>query len=144
MLDKLVSDDLKEKLYLYVKENYWIIFRSNTSILSSTCRQLALGIGGVLLLGKLNDCYGLLGTKIIFTLLVLFFILDAGQYWYQSFSFRKLAEDYDRKIDKGEITNISDLVETPGINNITNTFFIGKLFTLILASLVFIILIWRM
>jgi hypothetical protein len=117
MMDKPNCSYVKESLFQYVRDCYWNIFRGNTAILSSTCRQLALGIGGVLLIN--GNIKGIC-NKFILTLLVLFFIVDAGQYAYQSFSFHKLAKKYDDQIEAGKIIEVSNLIEPPGINTWTN------------------------
>lgn len=139
------TSDIKEPLYKYVKDYYWSIFRSNTTILSSTCRQLALGVGSISWFAKSNACYAhvIWQTNSILILLVLFFIFDAGQYIKQSSSFRSLAIEYDTKIDTGEITKISELVEKPGVNAMTFIFFIAKLATLGFASMFFIYVILK-
>lgn len=131
---------VKEPLFQYVKDCYWNIFRGNTAILSNTCRQLALGIGGVLLIDRIN--VGLIWFKAIITLLVLFFISDAIQYLYQSLSFKNLAKNYDKQIENGVIKEISQLVEPPNISKATNILFGIKLFFLAVASILFIGTIW--
>lgn len=131
----------KEKLYQYVKDNYWKIFIRDTGTLSNTCRVLALGLGGVLLTGKVNvndamfSCY----IKGILLLLFLFFIFDAGQYLIQSISFRNLALKYDKEINDGTIEKIDKLIEKPGMNDLTNAFFYIKLIFLGMACIFFLI-----
>lgn len=133
------NTDNKEKLFEYVWTHYWFIFRANTSIVSSTCRQLALGIGGVLLIQQNKIS---ISSKFIITLLVFFFLADLFQYTYQSFSFRKLAKDSDDVIDKDKITNSTELRIPPEISYITNFLFSMKIVILLLAALFFLIVIW--
>lgn len=138
----MTNEDKKETLYQYVKDYYWSTFHCNTATLSNTCRQLALGLGGLAWVAKSppqNSC----NAKFILLFLILFFISDAAQYLFQSYSFHNLAEDYDKKIETGEINEISMLVEKPKMNALTHAFFIAKLILLGLASIFFISLLFN-
>lgn len=138
----MTGDDKKEPLYKYVKDYYWSTFRRNTAILSSTCRQLALGLGGLAWLAK-PDTQSSCSAKSILLFVVLFFISDAAQYLFQGYVFQQLAEEYDKKISSGTISEIAKLVEKPKMNRLTHVFFIAKLILLGLASLFFIILLFK-
>jgi|GEM_PF-2608766 hypothetical protein len=137
-----MTEDKKEILYKYVKDYYWSTFRRNTTILSSTCRQLALGLGGLAWLDKSN-IQGSCCAKSILLFVVLFFISDTGQYLFQSYAFQQLAEEYDRNIQSGTISEISNLVEKPKMNCLTHIFFITKLILLALASIFFLALLYQ-
>ncbi|MBX9585842.1 MAG: hypothetical protein K2X50_01160 [Gammaproteobacteria bacterium] len=143
--DKDNKDKLKEDLYQYVKDNYWMIFRRDTTILSSTCRQLALGLGSISIFGKSNPCYTYYSCYVvtILLLLLLFFIFDAAQYFYQSNAYRDLAKDYDHQIDNNKVTKKSQLIEREGMNDPTNFLFNTKLILLALASVFFLILLFK-
>lgn len=136
------NEDKKEPLYKYVKDYYWSTFHYNTATLSSTCRQLALGLGGLAWATKSNT-QNSCDAKFIILFLILFFISDAVQYLFQSYAFHNLAEDYDKKIETGEITDVSRLVEKPKMNLPTHVFFIAKLILLALASIFFISLLFN-
>ena len=140
-----IATDKKESLYKYVKDYYWSIFRSNTAILSSTCRQLALGLGSISWLAKSNPSYAQFTCQAntILIVLVFFFIFDAAQYLIQSISFHNLAKDYDNKIKAGEITVVSQLIERPRMNIATNVLFGIKLVLLACAAGFFISLIFK-
>jgi hypothetical protein len=138
----MTNGEDKEELYTYVKDYYWSTFRRNTAILSSTCRQLALGLGGLVWFAKpdiQNSCY----SNSILLFIVLFFISDATQYLYQSYAFQKLAEEYDKKIGSGAISEKSKLTEKPNMNRLTNFFFIAKLIFLALATIFFLLLLFH-
>lgn len=137
----MTKEDKKEPLYTYVKDYYWSTFRRNTTILSSTCRQLALGLGGLAWFAN-PDIRNACQAKSILLFVVLFFIADAAQYLFQGYAFHQLAEEYDEKIETGKITEISELVEKPKMNRLTHVLFIAKLFLLVLASLFFIALLF--
>ena len=146
MTKKLNCNHINELLFQYVKDNYWYVFRGNSAIVSSTCRQLALGIGGVLLIQNSILCFG----KLIFTLLVLFFLFDALQYLNQACVYYNLAKKYDSEIKAGSIDDVSKLVPPEESNNgcisvmhqFTNILFMFKLGVLFLASVLFLIKIW--
>lgn len=138
----MTEDDKKELLYKYVKDYYWSTFRRNTTILSSTCRQLALGLGGLVWFAK-SDIQNSCCAKTILLFVVLFFISDATQYLFQGYAFQQLAEDYDAKIGSGAISEVSNLIEKPKMNKLTHVFFIAKLILLGLASLFFIALLFK-
>lgn len=131
----------QENLYKYVYDRFWAVYQRGTSTLSSSCRQLALGIGGVSVFGgdglhSNNHC---LILSLLF-LLVLFFICDSTQYFLNSNNFKKQAEDFDNKIQNGDITDASEIIAKPGLTDSSKAFFIIKLTILFLASIVFIIL----
>lgn len=93
----MTVDDKKEPLYKYVKDYYWSTFRRNTAILSSTCRQLALGLGGLAWLAK-ADIQSSCPAKSILLFIVLFFITDAAQYLAQGYAFQQLAKNTMKKL----------------------------------------------
>ena len=131
----------EEVLYKYVKDHYWSAFIRNTAIVSTTCRQLALGLGGLVWFDRSNtidSCH----IKTILLLLVLFFLSDAAQYLLKCSAYQTLAEDYDEKIKEGTVTNKSELVEKPHMNRAGNLLFIAKLILIGLASLLFLILLF--
>jgi hypothetical protein len=130
--------DPREPLYKYVKDHYWSVRNSSASTLSTTCRQLALGEGGLCWLIKAANfnCHISSQINFIFILLVIFFILDALQYLVISINYHDLAKKYDEKILKSQIKKIEKLSEPKNVNRISNIFFILKLFTLVLASLI--------
>lgn len=135
----------KEVLYQYVNDAFGAIYREHTRILSSTCRQLALGEGGLCWLLKsstVNECIAY-QVNMVLILLVLFFLFDAAQYLISSILYKKQAEDYHNKISKDEIKDLSMLIEPQGINSPANVFFSIKLFILMFASLYLIFLILK-
>lgn len=138
----MIDENKKESLYKYVKDYYWAIFHYNTATLSSTCRQLALGLGGLAWLAK-SDLQHFCCAKSILLFIVLFFISDSAQYLFQGYAFQQLADEYDEKIGNGTISEISKLVEKPKMNIPTHVFFVVKLILLGLASLFFIHLIFK-
>ncbi len=138
----MTVEEKKESLYKYVKDYYWSTFHYNTATLSSTCRQLGLGLGGLAWLAK-SDTQNSCCAKSILLFVVLFFISDAIQYLFQGYSFQQLAENYDKKIDRGEISEVSKLVEKPNMNILTHVFFVAKLIFLVLASIFFLALLFN-
>jgi hypothetical protein len=135
----------EETLYNYVYENFVSIYREHTRILSSTCRQLALGEGGLCWLFK-SFTYGQCisyQANIVLVLLVLFFLFDAAQYLISSGLYKNKAEEYNEKISKGEIKNVSQLTEPPSINKPGSVCFIIKLSILVFASIYLIFLILK-
>lgn len=139
----------KEELYDYVKTHYWSVYRNSSSILSSSCRQLALAVGGICWLIKSNSeqkfytCQINIFTNIILILLVLFFVFDAAQYFISSLSYKKLARDYDSKITSEEFKEISQLVEPQSINILPIICFSMKILLLIFSSFSFIYLLLK-
>ncbi|MFO2976477.1 hypothetical protein SCO70_02835 [Legionella pneumophila serogroup 3] len=137
MADETVD---KEELYNYVKNHYWAVYRNSSTILSSTCRQLALALGGLCWLIKSNPDYKVVTcqSNLILVFLVMFFIFDALQYLISSMSYQKLAKKYDNKITNSKLTSISELIEPSDINHLPMICFSLKLFFLIFSSVVFI------
>lgn len=133
-------DSQKEWFDEYVYKRYWKIFERDTATLSSTCRQLALGIGSVSILGLhgIHQSHPIMYASILF-ILVLFFISDGAQYLNSSLRFQSLAKRYDREIKNGITKDIYQLEEEPCMNILTNRFFSFKIFLLILASIIFLI-----
>jgi hypothetical protein len=109
-------DEKKERCYQYVKDNFSVNYERDTTILSSTCRQLAFGLGGIVVT-KLNIEHVPYSfcTITIILLLLFFFISDAAQYLNQSNSYKKLADDYNRAIKNNCITSITQLEEKDGM-----------------------------
>ncbi len=135
----------KESLYHYVYENFALVYREHTRILSSTCRQLALGEGGLCWLLK-SFTYGQCISyqiNIVLILLVLFFIFDAAQYLISSILYKNKAEEYYDKIRKGELKEEADLIEPPSLNKPGSVCFTIKFSILIFASIYLIFLILK-
>ncbi len=135
----------KETLYQYIYENFSSVYREHTRILSSTCRQLALGEGGLCWLFK-SFTYGQCisyQVNIVLVLLVLFFLFDAAQYLISSVLYKNKAEEYNEKISKNEIKNVSQLIESPSINKPGSVCFIIKLSILFFESIYLIFLILK-
>lgn len=129
----------KEILHEYVNKRYWMIFQRDTAILSSTCRQLALGIGSVSIFGHLDIIrHNNYLFAALICIVVLFFIADGAQYLNSSLRFKALAQRYDSEIEKGEATDISQLEEEKNMNRLSNFLFITKIALLVLASLLFL------
>src|SRR5258708_4809555 len=103
----------KEKLRQYVYDRYWGIYTTHTKIVSNTCRQLALGEGGICLIIKSTPCLCTLSYQadIVLILLVAFFIADIVQYLISSSSYKKLAEVYDRQICDEILKKVDDIKE---------------------------------
>lgn len=131
------ADNTKQNLHNYVKDYYWGTFWRNTAILSGTCRQLALSLGGLVWFAK-SDMQSSTSGKLILLFVVLFFMADVAQYLVQGYAFHQLAECYDKKIGFGTISDISQLVEKPKMKRVTHGLFITKLILLGFASLFFI------
>ncbi|MES2219093.1 MAG: hypothetical protein V4501_11880 [Pseudomonadota bacterium] len=134
---------LKEKLLLYVRERYWILYRHHTAILSSTCRQLALGEGGICWF-IISNQYGFITEfeiNTVLVLLVLFFLSDVAQYLLSSEAYKNLASTYDRLIEQGTIKRKSELDPPPGFTTSSRICFVTKLIWLTLASIYLIFLI---
>ena len=131
----------KENLHEYVNKRYWMIFQRDTAILSSTCRQLALGIGSVSIFGHLDIIkhHNYL-FAILICIVVLFFIADGAQYLNSSLRFKALAQRYDSEIETGESTDISQLEEKQNMNLLSNFFFITKIALLVTAAILFLYL----
>lgn len=129
----------KAILHEYVNKRYWMIFQRDTATLSSTCRQLALGIGSVSIFGHLDIIkhHNYLFAILISTV-VLFFIADGAQYLNSSLRFQALAQKYDSEIESGESTDISQLEEEKNMNRFSNFFFITKIALLVIASILFL------
>jgi hypothetical protein len=141
----LEKDKHEESLYHYVYENFASVYREHTRILSSTCRQLALGEGGLCWLLK-SFTYGQCVSyqvNIVLILLVLFFLFDAAQYLISSSLYKNRAEEYNEKIRKGEIKDVSQLIEPPMINKPGSVCFIIKFSILVFASVYLIFLILK-
>ncbi len=137
------EESSQEKLHVYVKDRYWLIYRLHTTTLSSTCRQLALGKGGI--------CWFIISSKYlpitvfqinsVLVLFVLFFLFDVIQYLLSSEAYKNLATIYDEQINKKIIKKQSELTLPNGINTPARICFIVKLSLLIFASLFLIFLI---
>lgn len=143
--DESNGNDDKEPLYHYAYENFASVYREHTRILSSTCRQLALGEGGLCWLFK-SFTYGQCISyqiNVVLILLVLFFLFDASQYLLSANLYKNQAEEYNKKISKGEITDISELIEPSNINKPGNVCFTIKFFILVFASIYLILLILK-
>ncbi|HSW69145.1 MAG TPA: hypothetical protein VLI69_03160 [Gammaproteobacteria bacterium] len=137
------EDKRKETLYHYVFDHFGIVYREHTRILSNTCRQLALGEGGLCWLLKSftqGQCISY-QVNIVFILLVLFFLFDAAQYLISSTLYKSKISEYNDKIFKGEITNEKDLIEPPHLYQAAITCFIIKFFILIFSSIYLIFLV---
>jgi hypothetical protein len=145
MIEGVPADMHKEVLFNYVKTHFWATYRTSSSILSSTCRQLALAVGGICWLIKSAEKHEIYTcqSSTILILIVLFFIFDAAQYLVSAISYKNLAEKYDHEIDSNKITEISELIEPSPINAPPMIFFSIKLFCLMLSAIVFIWLILK-
>ncbi len=138
--------DEREELYTYVKNHFWRSRNSSAHTLSTTCRQLALGEGGICWLVKAST-YCSLGSSqanFVLILLVVFFIFDATQYLISYIRYSDIAEEYDGKILNYKIKKIEELKEPKNINRAPMVCFILKLFTLLLASLLLVYLLLRL
>jgi uncharacterized membrane protein len=115
----------------------WKHYRTNSTILSSTCRQLALGIGGICWWIKSSANYQSLSCEVInlLILVVLFFIADIVQYLIATIGYKNKASEYDEKIKSNEIKSKSQLIEPEMINSAAKVAFAIKLFILAVASL---------
>ncbi len=131
-----------EKLYRHVKENFWIVRNNSTLTLSTTCRQLGLGLGGICWLIKSSptNCQVSLLSTMILIFVVIFFLIDACQYLSSLINYQNIAEEYDLKILTKKITEVKQLCEPKGINTLSYIFFILKIFILFTDSIAFIIL----
>jgi len=142
--DIMASNGLvaKEELYQYVKTHYWANYRNSSATLSSTCRQLALSVGGICWLIKSTADHKFIACQvnIILIFLVLFFLLDAAQYFISSRSYQKLAKKYDDEITSDVLNDISQLIEPPEINIPPLICYYLKLFFLISSAVLFVFL----
>lgn len=106
------TKDPREPLYKYVKDHFWSVRNSSAQTLSSTCRQLALGEGGLCWLIKSSPLYSSIScaTNMVLIALVLFFIFDAMQYLISSIKYHDLADKYDNEILNKNITTSEELI----------------------------------
>ncbi|VVC76774.1 hypothetical protein AQUSIP_21000 [Aquicella siphonis] len=146
MTDKPEDENKKkEHLYHIVYENFALIYREHTRILSSTCRQLALGEGGLCWLLK-SFTYGQCissQVNVVLILLVLFFLFDAAQYLISSILYKNKAEEYYEKIKIGDVKDESELIEPPSLNKPGSICFTIKFSILVFASIYLIFLILK-
>jgi hypothetical protein len=136
------KDKLQECLYTYVRDHYWGVWKISTNTLSSTCRQLGLGIGGICLTIRTQNYFSDVASvcNLVFIFLILFFILDAAQYLSSLIIYKDVAEKLDEKITNSEINNLQELTLPANFNRFPNLFFTLKLFTLTLSSILVIYL----
>lgn len=127
----------KEKLYQYVNRHFWVIYTKHTNTLSNTCRQLALGEGGIcwFIISSKDQVMPLQYINWILILLVLFFIFDAAQYLFSSLAYKNLSVNYTKQIKSNIIKHQEQLVVPDEINKYSNRCFILKILTLSCASL---------
>ena len=130
----------KEDLYNYVKTHYWSVYRNSSNILSSSCRQLALALGGLCWLVKSTPNYKFVicQSNLILIFLVMFFVSDALQYLISSMSYKKLAQKYDDDITNKKLSSVSELIEPSNITLLPMICFSLKLFFLAFSAVVFI------
>lgn len=128
----------KEELYEYVDKHYLDIHRRTTDILSNTFRKLAFAEGAICWL--LINSSNLFSTQIKFILaiLILFFIFDGLQYFLLSNGYNKLSETYNNQITKGDIKSIDKLVTSPKTDEKGRLFFILKIITLGISTILLI------
>lgn len=124
------------KVKTKINVTFWDNYAKNTATLSSICRQLSFGEGGIcwFFLKQEQPSNIPLDIKIILTFLVLFFIFDACQYFTLAFYNKIMALFYEEKLDEGVIKDVSEVTRPPWINYPGNLCFILKLFCLGVAS----------
>lgn len=141
---KTLSPTEKDELYEHVEKLFWSIYARDTTTLSNTCRQLALGEGGIcwfIISSNNSSLIPSYQVNVILILLVAFFLFDAAQYLFSSRAFKNLAIRYNRQIDANIIKNKDQLEFPDGINTASNVCFILKISTLFISSLFLIYLI---
>lgn len=128
--------DLKEKIEKVIEENFWDVYGKNTSMLSSICRQLAFAEGGIcwFFLRSENSQQITLDVKIILTLLVLFFIFDASQYFVIAMYNKIIAMIYEQQVTDKVLVRKNQVIRPIWINYPGNVCFILKLCCLGMAS----------
>lgn len=133
------KEDTKEEIEKNIKEKFWDVYASNTSSLSSICRQLAFAEGGICWF-YIQNSYIPIGIKVILTFLLMFFISDACQYFSLAANNKKQAEFYEELLHREEpmITTKEQVLRPIKINSSGNIFFGIKLFSIAIASLLLI------
>jgi hypothetical protein len=141
---KNLSSNEKEKLYEQVEKLFWGVYARDTATLSNTCRQLALGEGGicwVIISSSATTSIPMTLVNVVLFLLVIFFLFDVTQYLFSSIKFKNLAIKYNELISTNVIKNKKQLTFPDGINTYSNRCFILKITTLFIASFLLIYLI---
>lgn len=122
-----------------IKELFWDEYKKSTSTFSSICRQLAFAEGGICWLFKTQGQKLPLIFLITLTFLVVFFILDAWQYHEISRTYRKCARKYEKEVEEGRITAVTEIYKDTGTNKSSKRLFNAKLYVLSGASVFLII-----
>ncbi len=146
--DNQKTNNTIEQIDLLYKR-VWSIFGRASTTLSSSCRQLALGIGSVTLFNWHNSDHSFCSSlTLIFIFLLLFFIFEALQYLYQTLKYQKLGNDIEKKIIQ-EDDNITEIAiqkriidEEVKIGGVSLIFFTLKLFMLLISSVFFIVMLF--
>ncbi|WP_454784687.1 hypothetical protein [Legionella sp. WA2024007413] len=138
-MNNKTSGQQKEEIELEIHKKFWAVYSDNTKTLSSICRQLAFGEGGVCWF-FIQEAYFSFEIKLILTFLLLFFVADAGQYLFLATNNKKQAEFYEELLNRNDpvITNKEQVQRPIKINSAGNICFGLKLISLAIASLLLI------
>lgn len=129
--------DSYEEIEETINNKFWNVYSDNTSKLSKICRQLAFAEGGICWF-YINNKHFSIQIKLTLTLLLLFFIADAFQYFLLAINNKKYAELYEDLLSR-EIIKKKEQIHRPASINISGTFCYGlKIFFIIIASLLLI------
>lgn len=124
----------KDEIKAAINEEIWSIYDSNTTTLSGICRQLAFAEGGICWFFKSSTCQ--LSPDVIFILkfLILFFVLDASQYFLAAAIYWLVAKYYECRNARGQIKKSEEIVRKGWMNRVSSLLFLAKIVFLSIAS----------
>ncbi len=129
-----------DEIFEAIKSNFWAVYDTSTTKLSTICRQLAFAQGGICWFYISQSCQ-LNGSKVvssIFFYLIWFFIVDALQYLANSIIYAGFALYFERKNDQKKLKNIRDVDRRFWMNIIPIILFIIKLLLISKSSYIII------
>jgi len=117
-----------------INEEIWSIYDSNTKILSGICRQLAFAEGGICWFFKSSSCQ--LSQDVIFILkfLIIFFALDAAQYFLAVIIYWFVAKYYECCNSRRLIKNSKEIDRSGWMSRGSSLLFLAKIVFIAIAS----------